>query len=594
MAADEDDRFFVLDGVTSLYFYPDVLTKLNIDIVLEEPTARALWEERGYRGFALLPEGDVSFLAPGGDFEGVAPSEMGGNSLVHDGGFVFEVGDVRVDLRRFTIQRAALPWEWALLDAQGRTWFRLRHAHSELKLDRKRLELRHMDLALGPAWDGILKDPHLREANVGAGDLILNLALPERIYQFRGLCEPNFEGEVDIHLTQLGTVTVFANLDGKVAMAPSATLENVGVADVPWLRSIVPDGGISDPSEAGQHPYLIMAFYRMVDGRIVQVGYSDVKHAFFAVNSGCSCPGGQVLYVGCSDIYGASTNANRTYLAPRDEVTASTGEWTSLGSHFDGDPVDDRRDHSSAGHDSFEHRLFVQESVLQREEARYFVDAWYVVQGDIDIFNSMAYREVNPTEGTNWSFPPVAGMINGTVVDAWVPAGTMDIDEANVVVDTGEGHLNLAGKMFEESASSFRYEYALMNHDFDRRIQSFTLPLPEDVVVTDSAFFDGDEDAANDWTVAVEKDRVVWTAPDGADLDWGTMINFSLTCNGPPGSLNLELGVLEPGESNTLQAAGVGPVIACQSMLSFRKTLPSWPDAVGLLGLIETLNALCR
>ena len=120
------------------------------------------------------------------------------------------------------------------------------------------------------------------------------------------------------------------------------------------------------PSAVGEHPFLALHVYRIANGRITQVGRSDVKHAFFSSNTSCPCAGAQVIYSGCEDEYGGNTNANRTHLAPREEVSAGTGDWTSLGSHFDGSPENDFRDHGgNEDHDAFEHRLLVDESSLQ-------------------------------------------------------------------------------------------------------------------------------------------------------------------------------------------------------------------------------------
>ena len=205
--------------------------------------------------------------------------------------------------------------------------------------------------------------------------------------------------EVDVELTGLDKLSEVFHDSERVAMAPSAELGNVGTADIEWFQSIAPDS-YGGQSTLGQHPYLIMHLYRLTDGVLQQIGRSDLKHAFFAANLDCACPADQVLYVGCLDLYSTSTNAWRSRLAPREELTSSTGDWTSLGSHFDGSPVNDYRDHDEGDHpDPFEHRLTATTVDLLTPGASYFIEAWYLAKGDIDIFNSMAYRGVAPQQG---------------------------------------------------------------------------------------------------------------------------------------------------------------------------------------------------
>ena len=59
------------------------------------------------------------------------------------------------------------------------------------------------------------------------------------------------------------------------------------------------------------------------------------------------------MFVGCGDLYGGSTNANRKYLAPHAEVSANSGAWQSRGSHFDvgSGPENDFREHYNSDHD---------------------------------------------------------------------------------------------------------------------------------------------------------------------------------------------------------------------------------------------------
>ena len=217
---------------------------------------------------------------------------------------------------------------------------------------------------------------------------------------------------------------------------------------------------------------------------------ADLKHTFFATNTACPCPGGQILYAGCEDLYGISTNLDRTNLAPRDEIDALTLAWTSLGSHFDGLPVDDFRHHGGdAVHDAFEHRLVVMEPDLQTSGARYFYDGWYMAPNDTDLENSMGYREVAPAfAGSTWSFPAIdAGTANGSILDVFVDPRDVQPGEATELVDTGAGRVHLAVVTTDLGGGVFHYEYALMNFDFERQIRSFSLPVDAGQTVSNAA-----------------------------------------------------------------------------------------------------------
>lgn len=75
--------------------------------------------------------------------------------------------------------------------------------------------------------------------------------------------------------------------------------------------------------------------------------------------------------------------------------------------------------------------------------------------------------------------------------------------------------------------------YALLNHDFNRRIQTFRLPIATGSPVSDLGFQDLDDDPSNDWQATVTGETITWQAPEVDDsLDWGEMFNFSFTSSG--------------------------------------------------------------
>jgi hypothetical protein len=170
-----------------------------------------------------------------------------------------------------------------------------------------------------------------------------------------------------------------------------------------------------------QHPYLVWNMYRVSDDRIEQLGASGVKHAFFSLNFNCTinCGSGNVLWPGCEDVYTTGTNDSNFNQGPREDIQASEGLFLSTCSFFD--PGCNGSQSQNSG--SFENRLMVDPAQLQTAGADYFLDAWYVIQYDTDIWNSMAYRSLNPQPpGGGWSFGPLGLFTEGACsISGWTP-----------------------------------------------------------------------------------------------------------------------------------------------------------------------------
>jgi hypothetical protein len=339
---------------------------------------------------------------------------------------------------------------------------------------------------------------------------------------------------------------------------------------VPWYNRF---SAPKPPYNNDQHPYLVWAMYRLLDGRLEPLARSPLKHAFATINAGCPpCEPGHILWAGtgaaghpsagCTDVYAKTTNENRNLLGPRSEVTASTGVWQRCGSIFDPD-CDDAMDFPPVTGD-FDRRMAVPEAALAVPGALYFVDSWYVVRDDVDIFNSMGYRQVDPVlDGNVWSFGLVGGYAQGPVADAWVDPQAPGRDALNQRLDTGEGWVQLAVRVSYLGGGVYRYDYALVNHDFDRQLASLALPLAAGAGVMAASFTDADEDPANDWAASVVGDSLVWQAPDAAAAaDWGTLLSFSFQSTTPPAAAAASLGVAEAGDPASLTISTLAPGVA--------------------------------
>ena len=555
----------VASAETGLELNRHVLEDLGLELVFRQTVG----EEGGFMRavFPAVAPPSLRLRAPGGSFEGLE-----GGVLRHEGGFELLWDGGQLSLAGFELAPAAEgSWRTALFDLRagdGTVPFFLDAPHSQHLPDLGQLVFLNMDLRLSEAFARRLGLPELAGAAVGSADVRTRLAGALPPPPELGACVPDFTGDVDVELIDLYGLAEVAHDDDRVAMSASAELRNSGVADVEWYRPIDPDGG-GGPGVVGPHPYLALSLYRLADGAMRQIGRADVKHAFFAVNSGCPCPGDQILYDGCTDLYGAVTNYNRMNLAPRHEVTASTGAWESLGSHFDGDPVDDYRHHHGEGAshpDEFEHRLTALSEDLLVPGARYFIEAWYVTADDVDIFNSMGRREVDPQPGEPWLFPAIdAGLTQGPTLDAWVDSAAPPPGATAVVLDTGEGRLELASATTARPGGVYRYDYGLMNFDFDRRIRSVSVPLPAGVQLAGVGFHDGDLDPGNDWQATVTASEITWSTPAGDPglnaLDWGTLYGFGFEANAAPAAADptASMAVLEAGSPSEHTAAGKGP-----------------------------------
>lgn len=528
-------------GVTSIRFSAEILADLGIELADVVSTEAPLRD--GAHGFALdVPHSTVALDAAGNDFEGFAVTR-----LRHAGGFVLRAKGERIDLSGFGLHETAPPYALELRDAKGRRWFLVDRPHAILTPDL--LSISEADLVIAPELAAVLGRTDLAHTYIGVLELRLSFVVAGAgtapAAAALGDCVADFTLPVDLLMLQLSNMTQeVREPGGRVAMAPNATVRNLGPGDVRWYRAIAPS------TPVGPHPYLALHFYRLSGGVLEQIGRADLKHTFFATNTACPCTGGQVLYAECEDLYGISTNLDRANLAPRSEIDALTLAWSSLGSHFDGVPVDNFRHHGGeSAHDGFEHRLVVKEPDLQTPGARYFYDGWYMAPNDSNLLNSMGHREVDPTlDGSTWTFPTIdSGIHNGSILDVFVNPLNVLPGQGSSLVDTGTGRLQLAVVTTPVGGGQYRYEYALMNFDVERKIRSFTVPMGLVKTVSNVGFGDANGNPLDDWTWSVNGLDVTWTAPAGNALDWGTLYNFRMTVDAGPVGVVATLLPLDAG-----------------------------------------------
>lgn len=576
----------IAGGTIELKLNHAVLDPMGIEFEIVRPLASAPpAHPRGYRSvtFEGLTLQKIGFDAPHGGIEAFTDGY-----LQYHGGLILQAGHRTLDATDFRMApHPDFPTRFRLLDRSGTPWAVLDHGHFELVDDRTRLEIRHANLSMTEALATSIGQPRLAGQVIGAVYVSAPVVRSAAITPVRGgQCSvpnwPTDEGfEADVSLIgmaqyfgdpavgSVGCPEACDGVSGVVAVTPNATLENTGTADVPWWEQFT---GPEPPYGNDQHPYLVWNLYRLADGRFEQIGMSGLKHAFNSINVNCPCSGGNIVWVGCRDVYSITSNNIAKYLAPRSEVIPVTAQWGRCGSLFDAD-CDGSQDGEST--DPFGNRMLVNEADLVDPDARYFIEAWYVVRDDIDRFNTMGWREIDPDwTGSVWRFPVIGDFSQGPAVDAWTPGGSSTAQFDRTLLETADGALSVVVRAFD-TGSGWRYDYFVMNHDWMRAETAGTEPdlevlsnigftaveLPRDPAgsVGSTSFARADRTQGSDWTAAVESDAVRWTDPGDTPLDWGRGFRFSIVADEPPGPTTLRL---IPGDGSAALGAGiVGPAL---------------------------------
>ena len=341
----------------------------------------------------------------------------------------------------------------------------------------------------------------------------------------------------------------------------SSTSCNIGDERINWFSGS--SGGVHN-----DHPLIGQNMFRVHDGRIVQLGYSFLKHSFFALSTpGCvswSCQGtgGSELGIGCSDTYGSGLNDGNGGGSKRD-VNAATG--------FHG-----IKTNPTGGSSTHRGRLQVEPTMLGVSGARYYAEIQYVSEEDQMAGlarNNASYHEISTTNASN--LQKIGGLrpLNPGIY-AW-----QDVDSNVDVVDVAsmnEGGPGVHGWYFVACNATdignglWRYEYAVQNLTSDQSARSFQVPNPCGAVISDVYFHDvthhsGDPYSNTDWSFTTSGGFARWQTESFAQninanaLRWGTLYNFGFTANSAPGAATADIGLFKPGANNTIGAAVKAP-----------------------------------
>ena len=533
----------------------------------------------------------VRVLAPYGNLEAL---DQDSGRLEIRTGLAIRHGERMVDLDHLflvTDERAGHPL-FRAVDGQGRVMFTLTHMHILAEHERGLLTVQNAEVEASPALAGLLDLDVLADMPIGLGWLDLAMDVPPDAdtsgtgpgCDDRPIWPQDGQFEAEVALIGMSNIAYQGTEPGtgRIKTAPSATLKNLSLADIPWIRQF--DSHPDYPHEPeDQHPFLVWNIYKIQDGRIQMLAESGVKHAFLTINVNCdpdlNCGDGNILWPGCEDTYSSGNNDTSTYQGPKDEIEASLGLWDNCGSFFD--PECNGSQSGFSG--QWLNRLLIHPDEFQQDGAEYFMDAWYVIQYDTNIWSTMGYRPIDPApSGTGWTFNPGTYVEGTPVVNEWVAEGDEDpmVDHVEIVVPSKtpedpypenmpQGHLRLLVQVTEVEEDRYRYNYALQNFDFERGVSSFSVPLSSDAEVFDTWF--GGVEGVNeaDWEVTHEDGELRFQAPEGEKLPWFTLFNFEIEVDVPPEAGELELGPAEEASVEVIAVdtivpggVGVGPVLA--------------------------------
>jgi len=559
-------------GQTFLYFNVDLLRDLGIDLEVTAapvPHVEELLLEEPSWAFSMLPGSDLEFRT---EHDIVLPQGSTGGSIRLGGAILLRdraTGKTtRFDDLEIAHAAAVGPGPPG---ARGTEPLHLRSAGTKLvfcelrnsMFDFRRrpgLEIHYLNARIASSWAQAIGRPDLAGWVIGMGEVRAEAERLSATPPSKSPYEPVFSGGfLDVSLGALGVIQQITHTGtfptGQVALSMETTSCNMGTVDVPWLGPM-----------AEAHPLIHMALYRVLGGRLEQIGVSWMKHGFFALSNSvctqCQNPSnGEFLGVGCSDTYDLGNNSNRTYLGPRNEVDAYNGTWECTGSHFSGGLPDCIRRHGITGHGPLDHRLTAADADLDNSGATYYYEARYIVEGDENPSNNWGYRSCTMSwNGSVWVFsPPDGDLVQGPALGGWGDSS------ATFDVALGDGQVVLAVQTTYLGAGNWHYEYALLNLNSNREIRSLSLPVPGVPNITNIGFHDNDIDATNDWQVTLEGDTITWQTetfaqnPNAHSLVFGYMYNFRFDAGTGPRSQNATLGLFKPGVGSTVVARTTGP-----------------------------------
>lgn len=378
----------------------------------------------------------------------------------------------------------------------------------------------------------------------------------------------------DVICGSLDDTNFYGTVGGINGYAVGTTACNAGDVNLNWV-----DG-------TPNHPVISCTIYRLMDGRIDQLGVTFVKHSFASLQGnacgfGCGA-GGDFSHLGpgCSDPYGAGLNGGQTGLGPRSEINAFNAQYVYPFTTI-----------NQSGNAIFK-RIQVPQSDMGISGAIYFVEGQYTIKDEIQP-NGQPYLDPNtgrPTNYNNASYRRLNASANGSIsttgpmnreraaIYAWKDHG-LGVNQpdpsvtVNEVIVPNEGLLHVASKVIDLGGGNYQYIYAVHNQNSDLNIGSFSVPSPSST--SNHYFHDVDHhdgpDAlidGTDWAPVEGAGTISWsTTPFASDVNanairWGTMYTYSFVTDAAPVMGDVTVGMWKDPSiqlTSTLEVPGGNP-----------------------------------
>jgi len=378
----------------------------------------------------------------------------------------------------------------------------------------------------------------------------------------------------DVICGSLDDVRFYGTVGATSAYAVGTTSCNAGTVPLDWI-----DG-------TPNHPVIQVSIYRLMDGRMEQLGISFVKHSFASLQGnacgiGCDNNGSfSSLGTGCSDPYGASLNGSQTDLGPRSEINA-----------WDGQFLYPYTSQNQSGNTIFK-RIQVPTADMGIPGAIYFAEGQYVIKDEFNANTGLPYLNDDgvPTSFNNVSYKRMSVQSSGganttgginreeSALIAWQEHGNgINTPDPSVMVNTvavpGEGKLEVGSKATDMGDGTWRYDYAVHNQNSHMSIGSFGVPSASgtsghyfhDVDYHDSvdANIEG-----TDWAPIEGAGGISWsvephaTNPNANAIRWGTTYTYSFISSQAPETGEVNIGMWRDASVN-LTGTAVVPAGGC-------------------------------
>lgn len=549
----------IRSGTVSLTMFENRLGSFGVAVRNYRQTAKPTDLMDDAVGFRVLPDSSLSFVVSRGVFRNWLPGD-----LVVSGGFTLVSGTRRVafDGLTFFYEERGTEEDLFVGGRNGgvRYAFEVHYPVINFNAMENRILVALADLHITEELANALGKPELKGQLAGMVT-VEGSATWVGGQQEKGNLSPAGGGvgdsSIDCELFSLSSLTAVARVgsfpNGESGLAMSTTACNRGTVNIPWYA----------PMDE-RHPTIAMNLYRERNGVLEQIGFSWLKHGFLSTNSSgcgaCQNPGtGQLLGVNCSDTYGVGNNSDRNWLGPREEVNPFIGRWTCTGSHFAGGQPDCTRRHGGSGHGAIDHMLRVLDSDLNQSGSRFFYEAYYVVEGDVNKYNNIGWREATASwTGSSWSFSTISNQTFGPVINRWG-------DMRAFAEPRTQGDAIVAVKVTNLGGGMYHYEYAVYVHDLWQEIRVFYVPIPDGATVSNVGFYGPRSETRGDpqtqWTSMVGNGFIVWSTatfsqnPNTNSLAYGRMYNFRFDANFAPVTSKVLMGTFKPGPIAVLSAA---------------------------------------